>query len=218
MMPKMKKMKTQSRNTLNSAGMDASMDCTITRMPGIDVSVRSGRRTRNVRSELKFSTPGAIDTQPTTTTTKSIQFHLSARYACLPRINPMATIFVTISMEKMMVNQISDASTIWFRSDTSSLSSGSFIARKMQLRMIKNTTIRSKIGLLIAAMHARRSGCSRSIHPRLMGSNTMTSRPEAAFRSLAARWSFAACSCCAAISAASAAFASASAAELRRRA
>jgi len=77
MIPKMKKMNTQSMNTFTKAGMDASIDCTMTRMPGTVVNVRSGRKTRKVRREERFSTPGAKLTHPTATTTKSIQFHRS---------------------------------------------------------------------------------------------------------------------------------------------
>jgi hypothetical protein len=54
----MKKMKRTIRATLKRAGIEATMDWTMTRMPGMEESVRRGRSTRNVRRAEKLATPG----------------------------------------------------------------------------------------------------------------------------------------------------------------
>lgn len=80
-------------------------------MPFTRVMVRSGRSTRNVRSVLTDTldeSGNAKVSKPADTMTRSRQFQLSRRYACLCRISPRATILIATSIVKTTVKKYSE--------------------------------------------------------------------------------------------------------------
>ena len=108
------KKKMQKRRTLPIIGMERII-VPMRVASGSTESVRSGRKTRMTRSAETFDPmPGTSDTRLTTTTTKSITFHPSFRYASRSKNTPEAIILTSISIVKTTVKKSSLSSMAEF--------------------------------------------------------------------------------------------------------
>mmetsp|Transcript_103184 Transcript_103184/g.296045 ORF Transcript_103184/g.296045 Transcript_103184/m.296045 type:complete len:423 (-) Transcript_103184:2808-4076(-) len=160
MIPKSKSTIIRMAKTLNVCGID-EMSALITSLSsGYLLIMRSGFRTRTVRTALSafIFPPLAKSTTEMTTMTKSRMFHESRRYDLGPFIRkPPVIILATHSMMKMTVAIVSNNFRTAARPPSGS-SSGFSIARQSELITITPTIVLSNHFRVTRSRHAARTG------------------------------------------------------------
>ena len=169
------------RKTLIRFGIEASMEFTIIFIPSFLETIFSGRSALRALNALRYdiSTPvsDCSNTKLTTernTIKKSSLLQLSFKQACLPRIKPIAMIFIRHSQMKRTLVKLSNKLSV----DIAYLSSrpGSLMAKKSEFSPIKlnmnasnqvfSATLPRKIRTLLV------SGMQQSEYPSMITSFT----------------------------------------------
>ena len=134
-----------------------------TRSPGTRCTVRSGLSTRTDRMADRLPASGSSsETHETITVSRSIQFHVSVRYASgESKTKPSAQILHAASTLNITVNTHSHAVA---QSGVSS-SSGFCAAIVTELTMMRRSTTRSNHGYSTRSMNRLRTLCSTSHRP-----------------------------------------------------